>query len=67
MDEVQDWSERETRILRSLANAEDLAAKKAKIYSHLLTEQTLAEDMDALAIRHEERRDKLVSLSGGDK
>jgi capsule polysaccharide export protein KpsE/RkpR len=62
MDETQNDLEQETQMLRALSTTEDLAAKKARIYSRLLTEQTLAENMEALAIRHEERAKTLLGL-----
>ncbi|MBQ8884886.1 MAG: hypothetical protein IJY62_00710 [Clostridia bacterium] len=54
----------EKSVLRELAEAEDLIEKKAKIYSRLLTDQSLAEDMETVAIRHAERKAGLNSFSG---
>ena len=50
-----------------LAEAEDLSVKKARIYSRLLTDAALAEDMEALAVRHEQRKSALKKLAGGGK
>ena len=42
-------------------------AKKAGIYSRLLTDMALAEDMEALAVRCGERKKTLEGLAGGGK
>lgn len=47
-----------------LAQREQLAEKKAKIYSRLLTEVGLAKEMETLALRHSERVKK---LQGGEE
>ena len=47
-----------------LAKREQLAEKKAKIYSRLLTEVGLAKEMETLALRHSERVKK---LKGGEE
>jgi hypothetical protein len=47
-----------------LAKREQLAEKKAKIYSRLLTEVGLAKEMETLALRHSERVKK---LQGGEE
>jgi len=39
--------------LEEILYLEDLAEKKARIYSKLLTEQSLAEDMETIAERHQ--------------
>ena len=51
-------------VLCYLAKREDLAEKKAKIYSRLLTEVSLAEAMETLAVRHAERKAELLALAG---
>lgn len=56
----------ECGLLAMLMNAESLSVKKARIYSRLLTDTALAEDMEALAVRHEQREKALKKLSGGD-
>ena len=52
-------------ILCSLVAVEDLAEKKAKIYSRLLTDPTLAKDMEELALRHAKRKQALERLLNG--
>ena len=52
-------------VLCYLAKREDLAEKKAKIYSRLLTEPALAQEMEALAKRHAERKMRLETLATG--
>lgn len=49
-------------FLTMLAEIEDLAEKKAKIYSRLLTEPALAQEMDALSARHQTRKNAVLSL-----
>ena len=65
MQEVQEKTPRETELIQTLAEIEDLAEKKTKIYSRLLTEQTLAEEMESLSARHTARRDRLEKLAFG--
>ena len=52
-------------ILSTLVSVEDLAEKKAKIYSRLLTDATLAKDMEELALRHAKRKQALERLLNG--
>ncbi|MBQ8658299.1 MAG: hypothetical protein IJ506_04115 [Clostridia bacterium] len=59
--------ERESEFLNLLLETEDLAEKKAKIYSKLLTEQSLAEDMKNLSERHTERKERLERILYGKK
>ena len=47
--------EKEWSAIFELRKKETLLASKARIYSRLLTDMTLAEDMEAIAMRHEER------------
>ncbi len=65
MDEYEGGFECEYELMTMLAEAEDLSVKKARVYSRLLTDTALAEDMEALAIRHEERKKALKKLIGG--
>ncbi len=67
MEENQNGLDSEMQLLSMLAAAEDLSVKKAKVYSRLLTDMALAQDMEALASRHEQRRSALTRLSGGEK
>ena len=55
----------EAAFLQRLSQLEDLAEKKLKIYSRLLTDVTLAKDMERLAIRHEKRKETLTRLVYG--
>ena len=58
-------TDKEAEILLSLVKMEDIAEKKAKIYSRLLTEPALAQEMEALAKRHAERKMRLETLATG--
>lgn len=57
--------DKECETLFKLAQAEELAAKKAGIYSRLLTDTALSEDMEALALRHEQRKEMLENFREG--
>lgn len=59
--------EAEEAVLVRLARTEAIAVKKASVYSHLLTDAALSEDMEALEKRHEQRKKEIVSLTGGKK
>ena len=50
--------------MQELLTIEDLAEKKAKIYSRLLMDATLAKDMEELSLRHEKRKEALMLLLG---
>ena len=55
---------REQSALKRLVCAEDLAEKKARIFSRLLTDVALAKQTESLAIRHEKRKGVLLGLLG---
>ena len=57
--------EKESCVLKRLAGLEDLVEKKVKIYSRLLTDAALAEDMETLASRHAKRKTTLECLAQG--
>lgn len=57
--------EKESCVLKHLAGLENLVEKKAKIYSRLLMDAALAEDMEALAARHAKRKTTLECLAQG--
>lgn len=61
--------DKDTELFCYLAKREDLAEKKAKIYSRLLTEVSLAKEMETLAVRHANRKEELLAFAGkkGDK
>lgn len=66
MEEMKGGIEAENFLLLALADTERLAAKKATIYSKLLTDMRLAENMGALAIRHERRAERLEKKATGE-
>ncbi len=57
--------EKESCVLERLAGLEDLVEKKVKIYSRLLMDAALAEDMETLASRHAKRKTTLECLAQG--
>ncbi len=65
MEEIKEKTPRETELIKTLAEIEDLAEKKTKIYSRLLTEQALAKEMESLSDRHTQRRERLEKLAFG--
>ena len=65
MQEIKEKIPRETQLLTTLAEIEDLAEKKTKIYSRLLTEQVLAKEMEELSARHTLRKQQLERLAFG--
>lgn len=65
MQEIQEKTPRETELIATLAEIEDLAEKKTRIYSRLLTEQALAKEMEELSARHTARRERLEKLAFG--
>ena len=65
MQENEKEQEKETLVLERLSGIEDLVEKKAKIYSRLLMDCALAEDMETLANRHATRKEELACLAQG--
>ena len=64
-NERADKLEKEKEHLKKLLKLEDLAEKKSKIYSRLLTDMHLAESMNELSLRHEKRKEMLTELAFG--
>lgn len=67
MNGTENGLKTENYLLLALADTERLAAKKATVYSKLLTDMRLAENMGALAIRHERRAERLERKATGEK
>jgi len=65
MAEKMTVAEEEKALLIALSHLEDLAEKKTRIYSRLLTEVSLAKAMEELSLRHEKRKEKWVALATG--
>ena len=57
-------SETERKDFEELAGLEDLAEKKTRIYSRLLTDIDLASDMERLSAKHAKRKEALLVLAG---
>ena len=53
---------KEITCLKELLLLEDLADKKAKIYSRLLMDVEKAKKMEALSARHEERKKEIENV-----
>lgn len=65
MQKNEDCRQAEREFLSILYGLEDLAEKKIKIYSRLLTDTEIAKQMEELALRHEKRKIALESLAFG--
>ena len=59
--------EKEKKYLQELLTIEDLAEKKAKIYSRLLMDVERAQDMEGLSARHAGRKGEIEKLLFGDE
>lgn len=55
----------EEKILQELCRMEDLAEKKTKIYSRLLTDTDKAQDMETLSAQHKNAREKMETMLYG--
>ncbi len=62
--DMQSAIDREAEALKKLWKAEDIVEKKARIYSRLLMDATLAKDMESLAQKSEKRKQALKGLLG---
>lgn len=61
--ERQEQTGGELGWLHYLAKIEDLAEKKSKIYSRLLFNPALAQDMERLAVSHAQGKKSLLTLA----
>ena len=61
---MQDVREKEAATLQKLRKMEELAQKKISIFSRILMDVALAQDLEALATRHSERKETLSALLG---
>ena len=52
-------------VLSQVLTAEEMACKKARIYSNTLTDAALAQEMERIASAHAERFSALYSILGG--
>ena len=59
--------EKEKKYLQELLTIEDLAEKKAKIYSRLLMDVEKAQEMEGLAARHAARKIEIEKMLFGDE
>lgn len=60
-------TEKDLEVISHIMLGEQMAAKKARMYSKTLTDVALAEKMGALASEHQERFNSLLTvLSGGN-
>ncbi|MDD6995852.1 MAG: hypothetical protein SPH68_03425 [Candidatus Borkfalkiaceae bacterium] len=62
-EETSKALQEEAKRLHYLAKIEDLAEKKSKIYSRLLIDAALAQDMEQLAVEHAQAKKNLLELA----
>ena len=56
----------EKEILKQLWEMEDIAEKKTRLYSRLLLDVRLAQDLEEISLRHAQRKQKIERLLFGD-
>ncbi len=54
-------------VLCHILTGEEMACKKARVYSNTLTDTALAEEMERIASAHAERFSALYRMIGGTK
>ncbi len=54
-------------VLVQVLTGEEMACKKARLYSNTLTDAALAQEMEKIAMQHEERFNALCTLLEGGK
>ena len=54
-------------VLVQLLTGEEMACKKARMYANTLTDVALAQEMEQIAMQHEQRFNALYSMIGGKK
>lgn len=54
-------------VLVQLLTGEEMACKKARMYSNTLTDAALAGEMEQIALQHEQRFNALYAMLGGKK
>ena len=64
---LENNAEREKQAFVKMLQLEDLAEKKAKIYSRLLMDVEKAQEMEGLAARHAARKIEIEKMLFGDE
>ena len=59
------WETLGERAIERVLKLEDIAEKKAKIYSRLLMSPSLAQEMESFALRHQKRKELLLEVLQG--
>ena len=54
-------------VLVQVLTGEEMACKKARMYSNTLTDAALAGEMEQIALQHEQRFNALYAMLGGKK
>ena len=54
-------------VLTHVLTGEEMACKKARVYANTLTDAALAQEMQEIALQHEQRFNALYTLLGGAK
>ena len=54
-------------VLVQVLTGEEMACKKARMYANTLTDASLAQEMEQIAMQHEQRFTALYNMIGGKK
>ena len=54
-------------VLVQVLTGEEMACKKARMYANTLTDVALAQEMEQIAMQHEQRFNALLGMIGGKK
>jgi len=58
---------KDVEVLSHILTGEEMACKKARVYSNTLTDPALAAEMDRIACAHAERFNALYTILNGGK
>ncbi len=54
-------------VLTHVLTGEEMACKKARVYANTLTDAALAQELQEIALQHEQRFNALYTILGGAK
>lgn len=54
-------------VLVQILTGEEMACKKARVFANTLTDAALAQEMEQIAMQHEQRFNTLFTILGGKK
>lgn len=62
---MQNLTAKDIDVLSHVLTGEEMACKKARVYANTLTDAALAEEMERIALSHEQRFGALLKILGG--